>query len=201
MGVCLWDLSLGQHTGDGKLGETFLGRTWMFFSGGGGGFGGEGKRNSRARLPRRFRRTTRVPNIPVYVMYYIFHSGGFRCSMSSGIAKGSSIRLPWADTCAVRLRQPVDLVHALKTVKGLFLLVLPRTPRSSGYDVYSHTFHLVMCYMSITCILIATIYLQKWYSFPQIIVEIADYYTVSHTRVFFLGEKKSQVHISVRECA
>ena len=38
MGASLWDLSLGQHTGDGKLdGETFLGRTWMFFSGGGGG--------------------------------------------------------------------------------------------------------------------------------------------------------------------
>jgi hypothetical protein len=38
MGACLWDLSLGQHIGDGKLdGETFLGRTWMLFSGGGGG--------------------------------------------------------------------------------------------------------------------------------------------------------------------
>jgi hypothetical protein len=37
MRACLWDLSLGQHTGDGKLGETFLGRKWMFFSGGGGG--------------------------------------------------------------------------------------------------------------------------------------------------------------------
>jgi hypothetical protein len=50
MGACLWDLSLGQHTGDGKLdGETFLGRTWMFFLGG----AGEGKRNSRARLTRR----------------------------------------------------------------------------------------------------------------------------------------------------
>ena len=32
MGACLWDLSLGQRTGDGKYdGETFLGRTWMFF--------------------------------------------------------------------------------------------------------------------------------------------------------------------------
>ena len=35
------NLSLGQHTGDGKFdGETFLGRTWMFFLGG----AGEGKR-------------------------------------------------------------------------------------------------------------------------------------------------------------
>jgi hypothetical protein len=40
MGACLWDLSLGQHTGDGKLdGETFLGRTWMFFFWGGWGRG------------------------------------------------------------------------------------------------------------------------------------------------------------------
>ena len=37
-GDCPGNLSLGQHTGDGKFdGETFLGRTWMFFSGGGGG--------------------------------------------------------------------------------------------------------------------------------------------------------------------
>jgi hypothetical protein len=35
MGTVPGNLSLGQHTGDGKFdGETFLGRTWMFFSGG-----------------------------------------------------------------------------------------------------------------------------------------------------------------------
>ena len=56
-------------------------------------------------------------------------------------------RLPWADACAVRLRQPVDLVHTLKTVKGLLLLVPSRTPRSSGYDVYAQVFYVVMCYM------------------------------------------------------
>ena len=37
-GNCPGNLSLGQHTGDGKFdGETFLGRTWMFFLGRGGG--------------------------------------------------------------------------------------------------------------------------------------------------------------------
>ena len=37
-GDCPGNLSLGQHTGDGKFdGETFLGRTWMFFSWGEGG--------------------------------------------------------------------------------------------------------------------------------------------------------------------
>jgi hypothetical protein len=37
-GDCLWDLSLGRHTGDGKFdGEVFLGRLWMVFLGGSGG--------------------------------------------------------------------------------------------------------------------------------------------------------------------
>jgi hypothetical protein len=52
MGACLWDLSLGQRTGDGKYdGETFLGRTWMFFS----GRGDEGgKWDPRARVVETF---------------------------------------------------------------------------------------------------------------------------------------------------
>ena len=45
--------------------------------------------------------------------------------------------------------QPVDPRPALKTVKALLLLVLPRTPRISGYDVYAHAVYVVMCYMSI----------------------------------------------------
>jgi hypothetical protein len=37
-GDCPGNLSLGRHTGDGKSdGETFLGRTWIFFLGGTGG--------------------------------------------------------------------------------------------------------------------------------------------------------------------
>ncbi len=102
-------------------GETFLGRLLIFFFGG----AGEGKRNSRARDDDEtmFHRTIRVPNSP---------------------------RLPCPDTFVVRLRQPVDLVHALKTVKGLLFLVPSRTPRSSGYDFYTHVVY-VMCYMSITC--------------------------------------------------
>ena len=50
------------------------------------------------------------------------------------------------------LRQPVDLVHTLKTVKGLLILVPPRTSRSSGYDVYTHAVYVVICYMSVICI-------------------------------------------------
>ena len=45
-GDCPGNLSLGQHTGDGKFdGETFLGRTWMFFLGG----EGEGKRKRQGK--------------------------------------------------------------------------------------------------------------------------------------------------------
>jgi hypothetical protein len=37
-GDCPGNLSSGRHTGDGKSdGQTFLGRTWMFFLGGAGG--------------------------------------------------------------------------------------------------------------------------------------------------------------------
>ena len=73
-----WGLAYGIYPGVSTLVMEIEGRRfWVergcFFLGG----AGEGKRNSRARLPRRFRRTTRVPNSPVYVIYYIFHSGGF----------------------------------------------------------------------------------------------------------------------------
>ena len=100
-----------------------------------------------------FRRTMRVPNSPQCVcIYYMLGSGSFAATCLQAIAKGVlDPRLPWADTFAVRLRQPVDLVHALKTVKGLLLLVPPRTPRSSEYVFYTHAVYVVMCYMSITC--------------------------------------------------
>ena len=53
MGACLWDLSLGQHTGDGKPdGRRFWVGRGCFFLGG----AGEGKRNSRARNAETMRR-------------------------------------------------------------------------------------------------------------------------------------------------
>ena len=67
--------------------------------------------------------------------------------------RGSSILdCPGQTRALFRFRQPVDLVHALKTVKGLLLLVSSRTPRSSGYDVYAHAVYVVICYMSVICI-------------------------------------------------
>jgi hypothetical protein len=132
--------------------------------------------NSRARLPRRFRRTTRVPNSP-FMLYIIYCAVGFfTATCLQAIAKGVlDPRLPWADTFAVRLRQPVDLVHALKTVKGLLLLVPPRTPRSSGYD-FIHMrsmllcviflLHVYVCYVSSSSglhICVITILATKWW--------------------------------------
>jgi hypothetical protein len=101
-----------------------------------------------------FRRTMRVPNSPcVYVIYHMLDSGSFSATCLQDISKGVlDPRLPWADTFVVRLRQPVDLVHVLKTVKGLLLLVPTRTPRSSGYDFYAHAVYVVIFDMSITCI-------------------------------------------------
>jgi hypothetical protein len=67
-------------------------------------------------------------------------SGGFVAACLQSIAKGVlDPRLPWAERALLDFDDPVDLVHGLKTVKGLLLLVPPRTPRSSGYDVYAHT--------------------------------------------------------------
>jgi hypothetical protein len=143
-------LSLGQRTGDGIfVAPNFWGGLLLFIMGG----GGPGKRNSRARLPRRFRRTTRVPNSPVYVIYFTFRSGGF----TAACVRQSRTVDPILDTLGrhvrcFRSRQPVDLVHVLKTVKGLLLLVPPRTPRSSGYDVYADVVYVVICYMYMSVI-------------------------------------------------
>ena len=74
-GDCPGNLSFGQHTGDGKFdGETFLGRTWMFFLGG----AGEGKQNSRARAVETFSQDDASSKQSwVYVIYYMLNSGGF----------------------------------------------------------------------------------------------------------------------------
>ncbi len=97
--------------------------------------------------------TTRAFKQPHFVIYYMFTSGGFTAVCLQVITKGVlDPRLSWTEGALFRFRQPVDLVHTLKTVKGLLHLVPPRTPRSSGYDVYAHVVYVVICYMSITCI-------------------------------------------------
>jgi hypothetical protein len=137
----------------GKIdGETFLGRLLIFFFGG----AGEGRRNSRARnvetMRRCFTGQCEFRTFLCVCIYNMLGSGSFAATCLQAIAKGVlDPRLPWSDTFVVRLRQPVDLVHTSKSVKGLLLLVPSRTPRSSGHDFYTHAVYVVMCYMSITC--------------------------------------------------
>jgi len=120
-----------------------------FFLGG----AGEGKRSSRARFAEKFSQNGGLQTARVCYILYV-EQWKFRCSMSPGHCERGFFdpRTPWADTCVARLRQPVDLGHALKTVSGLLLLVPPRTPRSSGFAVYAHAIYVVICYMSLTCI-------------------------------------------------
>jgi hypothetical protein len=100
-----------------------------------------------------FRRTMRVPNSPVFMYILYIAQWFFSLHMSSGLAKGVlDPRLPWADTFAVRLRQPVDLVHALKTVKGLLLLVHHGLHRVVG-----------MLFMHMRCMLLYVICLLHVY--------------------------------------
>ncbi len=73
-------------------------------------------------------------------------SGSFATACLQVITKGVlDPRLPWADTCTPRSSTTRRPSHTLKTVKGLLLLVPPRTPRSSGYDVYAHAVYVVIC--------------------------------------------------------
>ena len=90
----------------------------------------------------------------MYVIYYMLSSGGFAAACLQAITKwGSSILGRPGQTRAMfqasTTRRPV---HTLTTVEGLLLLVPPRTPRSSGYDVHTHAVYVVICYMSLTCI-------------------------------------------------
>ena len=126
-----------------------MGRLLIFFLGGAGG-----KRTSKAHNAETFSQDDASSKQPcVYVIYYMLSSGGFAAACLRSSRRGSSILdCPGQTRALLRLQQPVDLVHVLKTVKGLLLLVPPRTPRSSGYDVYAHAVYVAICYMSLTCI-------------------------------------------------
>ena len=77
----------------------------------------------------------------------------FRCCMLQTVAKSAlDPRCPGQRKCVVQVSTTRRPVHTLKTVKGLFLLVLSRTPRNSGYDVYIHVVYVIICYMPLICI-------------------------------------------------
>jgi len=132
IGACLWDLSLGQRTGDGRFdGEAFLGGLLIFS--GGEGKGEEELQDTTAEAFSQDDASSKQPCL--YFILYI-QQWKFRCSMRQTIANGGpDPRCPGQTRVMFKLRQPVDPFHVLKTVKGLLYLVPPRTPRSSGYDV------------------------------------------------------------------
>ncbi len=116
-----------------------------------GGTGGEEKASGYGHQGRSLD-DVRFQTAPFCYILYV-EQWCFSTTCLQTITKGVlDPRLPWADASVVRLRHPVELVHSLKMVKGLWLLVPPQTPRSSGYDVYAHAVYVVICYMSITCI-------------------------------------------------
>jgi hypothetical protein len=84
MGACLWDLSLGYRTGDGRFdGETFFGWVVDFFLGGRGG-----KRKYQGTVNRVGRWTTRAFKHPHFVLYYILRSGSFAAACLQSVTKG-----------------------------------------------------------------------------------------------------------------
>ena len=114
---------------------------------------GRGRGSARASTADSFAGRRALSNSPsAYYILYI-EQWRFRCCMLQAIAKSALDLDALGNARALfRFRQPGDLVYASIYVKGLLLLVPPRTPRNSGYDVYTHTVYVVICYMSITCI-------------------------------------------------
>ena len=105
-GDCLWDLSLRQRTGDGKIdGETFLGRLLIFF------FGGAGKSSSRVRVAEKFSQDGGLQTALFLLLYIICCAVVVSLQSSGPSRKGvprSSDTLGRRVRC-FRLQQPVDL--------------------------------------------------------------------------------------------
>ena len=99
MGACLWDLSLGQRTGDGRSdGETFLGGLLIFFLGGRGR--GRGTPGHDCRGVFAGRREFQTALFMLYIIY---------CTVEVSLQHAPDNRerwprssMPWAGTCAVQ---------------------------------------------------------------------------------------------------
>jgi hypothetical protein len=98
MGTYLWDLSLGQHTGDGRFdGETFLGGLLNFFLGGRGRGRGIPGHNCQDVFAGQHEFQTAL-----FMLYIIY------CTVEVSLQHDPDNRerwprssMPWADTCAV----------------------------------------------------------------------------------------------------
>ena len=128
-GVCPWGGALvvgdlmGRHFG--------VGCGWFFFRALVGGGRGRGRGNSGARPAESFSQDDAGFRTAFLCYILYIEQWRFRCSMRQTVANGGpDPRGPGQTRALFGLRQPVHLVHASKTVKGLLLLVPPRTPRS-----------------------------------------------------------------------
>jgi hypothetical protein len=110
-----------------------LGRLWFFFLGGTGK--GKWRRQVTFSMVCFFTGQCEFPNNPFYGIYYILSSGGFATVSSDHREGAPGPRRPGQTRALLKFRQPDDLFHTMKTVKGLVHLVPSRTPRSSGYGV------------------------------------------------------------------
>jgi hypothetical protein len=140
----------GERTGDGRFdGETFLGGLLMLFLGG----RGRGRGAPGCVLLRSFRRTAGCKQPFLFYILYVAQ-WWFRCNLQGHRERGFlDPRTPWADASDVSgFNSPSTCSHS-EDSGGSATLVPPRTPRSSGYDVYAHAVYVVIvviCYMSLT---------------------------------------------------
>ncbi len=124
-------------------------------------------------------------NSPIFLCYILYiEQCRFHWRMTPTITDGApDPRCPGQTRALFKFRQPDDLFHGLKTVKELLLLVPPRTPRNSGYDVYAHEVY-VICYMSLTCIcllyvLICYMSLKCYVSVMCLVLTVSSYLYMS----------------------
>ena len=115
-----------------------------------GGGGGE-EEFQGAFLLRSFRRTVGSKRPLVCYILYVAQ-WWFRYSLQGHRERRFlDPRTPWADACDVSGFNNPSTCSRPDDSGGAAALVPPRTPRSSGYDVYAHAVYVVICYMSIIC--------------------------------------------------
>jgi hypothetical protein len=98
MGTCLWDLSLGLLTGEGRFdGETFLGGLLIFFLGGRGRGRGTPGHDCRGVFAGQHEFQTAL-----FMLYTIYCAVEVSLQhVSDNRERWSRSSMPWADTCAV----------------------------------------------------------------------------------------------------
>jgi hypothetical protein len=127
------------------MGSLFwVGCGWFFWVGRGGEEKAPGHVHKGRFSLSRTTRTFKQSHFLCYILY--IDQWGFHCSMPSDHREGvPDPRCPGQKRVMFKFRQPDDLFHTLKTVKGMLDLVPPRTPRISWYGVLCYTPNIYRC--------------------------------------------------------